>query len=260
MTATIDHAVRPPTGPTPPRLALLTALHPRQHTGLLLATGAVALVAGGAATALWGLELWQAVAGVLLIMAAPAALTWRATAHRYGWPVAVGAAVVSVQGLHTIEHGVQWVQRHILHLSLRDANGLLSPANAEWVHFVWNWALLAAIVLLVVGGMRNVWAWALLIWATAHTLEHTYLLWRFLEANAELRQLGQGQIMAQGLPGIIGRGGWLDLNAGSQLPVFCGLPFVTTTDRLEGHFVWNAGEFGLLIPAVNAFVRRRLSP
>jgi hypothetical protein len=50
------------------------------------------------------------------------------------------------------------LQNHVLGLNLRASNGLLSPANAEWVHFIWNWGVLLAIVALLVSGrLRNVW-------------------------------------------------------------------------------------------------------
>lgn len=259
MTATIDHDELTPATPSrQPRLPLVTVLHPREHTALVVVTGVVALVAAWVSRTVAGWPLWQAVALVLGIMIVPAAVTWRATARRYGLTAAMAAALVTVQGLHSIEHGVQYWQRHVLGLSLRQSNGLLSPANSEWVHFVWNWLVLIAVVTLFVRGMRNVWAVALLVWATAHTLEHTYMWWRFLEVSAELRELGQGQVTAQGLPGIVGRGGWLDLNAGPKLEMICGMPFVTTTDRLEAHFVWNAGEVLLMLPAAHVFLRRKV--
>lgn len=258
MTATIEPAAPAHELQTRPRVPLLTLLHPREHTALVAVTGVVALVAAWIARTIVGWALWQAVALVLVIMLVPAALTWRATARRYGLTAALAGALVTVQGLHSIEHGVQYAQRHLLHLPLRQSNGLLSPANSEWVHFVWNWLVLIAVVALFARGMRGFWAVTLLVWATAHTFEHTYMWWRFLEVGAELRELGQGQVTAQGLPGIVGRGGWLDLNGGPRLELICGMPFLTTTDRLEAHFVWNAGEILLLLPAVHVFLRRRV--
>lgn len=261
MTATINQVPSPPPCPAPEpattRIPLLTLLHPREHTALVIVTGTIALVAAWVSRTVAGWALWKAVALVLVVMVVPASRVWRATARRYGLTAAMAGALVTVQGLHSIEHGWQYVQRHLLHLSLRQSNGLLSPANSEWVHFVWNWLVLIAVVVLMARGMRNFWAIALLIWATAHTIEHTYMWWRFLEVSAELDRLGQGDITAQGLPGIVGRGGWLDLNAGPQLDVICGMPFVTNTDRLEAHFVWNTGEVLLLLPAVHVLLRRR---
>jgi hypothetical protein len=266
MTSTIDTGATdvptaanegPPLGAA--RFPLLTVLHPRRQTALVAVTGTLALVAAWVARTLAGWVLWQAVALVLAVMVVPASITWRATARRYGLTAAIAGALVTVQGLHSIEHGVQWVQRHVMHQPLRLSNGLLSPANSEWVHFVWNWLVLLTVIVLFVRGMRGWWGWAILLFATAHTLEHTYMWVRFLQVSAELRALGQGDITAQGLPGVVGRGGWLDLNAGPRLDVICGMPFVTNADRLDTHFAWNTGEVLLLLPAVHVLLRQRRS-
>lgn len=240
------------------RVPLLTLLHPREHTELVVVTGSIALGAAVVTRGIFGWELWQAVALVLAVMAVPGWLTWRATARRYGATAAIAASVVTVQGLHSIEHATQWVQRHVMHQPLRLSNGLLSPANSEWVHFVWNWLVVVAVVVLFGRGMRSVWGWAVLLWALAHALEHTYMWVRFLQVSAELGELGVGGVTAQGLPGIVGRGGWLDLNAGARLELICGMPFITTADRLDAHFVWNMGEVLLLLPAVHVLLRRRV--
>ncbi len=240
------------------RLPLVTLLHPRQHTELVVVCWSIALGAAVATRMILGWQLWQAVALVLAIMAVPGTITWRATATRYGSNAAVAAALVTVQGLHSIEHGVQWTQRHVLGEPLRLSNGLLSPANSEWVHFVWNWSVVAAVGYLFARGMRGFWGWAALIWATAHALEHTYMWVRFLQVSAELAGLGQGDVTAQGLPGVVGRDGWLDLNAGTRLELICGLPFITTADRLDTHFAWNTGEILLVLPAVHIFLRRHV--
>lgn len=247
-----------PAHPARVRVPLLTLLHPRQHTELVVVAWSLALGAAVATRTILGWQLWQAVALVLVIMAIPGTITWRATAARYGSSAAVAAALVTVQGLHSVEHAVQWIQRHALGEPLRLSNGLLSPANSEWVHFVWNWSVVAAAGFLFLRGMRGFWGWAALIWAIAHALEHTYMWVRFLQVSAELAALGQGDVTAQGLPGIVGRGGWLDLNAGSQFELICGLPFITTADRLDAHFAWNTGEILLLLPAIHVFLRRRV--
>lgn len=237
---------------------ILEVLHPREHTRLVVVTGTLALGGAVIARSGFGWQLWQAVLLVLAVMAVPAAITWRATARRFGTTAAVAGALVTVQGLHTVEHVTQWVQRHVLHEPLRQANGLLSPANSEWVHFVWNWAVLVPIVFLMFRGMRSFWGWALLAWALAHTFEHTYMFWRYLEVRSELRALGFDDVTAQGLPGIVGEGGWLDLNGGPRLQVICGIPGVTTADRVDTHFAWNTGEILLALPAVHLLLRDRV--
>lgn len=271
MTATKHTAVAPPLGPVPTgsvRWPILRLLHPHEHARLIAVTGFVATIGAVGSRAVVGWELWQAVLLVLVVMAVPAALKWRADAHRFGVTATVAGALITVQGLHTVEHLSQWVQRHVLHESLRDSNGLLSPANSEWVHFLWNWSVLIAIVFLVFRGMRGFWGWALLLWAFAHTLEHTYMFIRYLEVLAELRALGFDDVTAQGLPGVVGAGGWIDLNSGRGTSSFCSLilpsvtsvfPSVTSADRVDAHFVWNAGEVLLALPAVHALLRGRVA-
>lgn len=258
MTDTLIRPAMPdPVVPRRVRAPLIALLNPREHTELVVVTGSIAIGAAVVTRGIFGWVLWQAVALVLVVMAVPAWITWRATARRYGLTAAIAASVVTVQGLHTVEHVTQWVQRHVFHEPLRLSNGLLSPANSEWVHFVWNWLVVIAVVVLVARGMRGGWGWAILVWALAHAFEHTYMWVRFLQVGAELRELGVGNVTAQGLPGIVGRGGWLDLNGrGTSLDVVCGLPFLTTADRLDTHVAWNAGEIVLLLPAVHQLLRR----
>jgi hypothetical protein len=94
--------------------------------------------------------------------------------------------LVTAQGLHTIEHLVQWAQYNLLFLTMRQSNGLLSPANAEWVHFTWNWLVLIVVAALMVGGMRGGWMWLLLIVAGFHTIEHSYTFIRYQMILSEL--------------------------------------------------------------------------
>jgi hypothetical protein len=237
-----------------PRFPLLTLLHPREQSGLM----AGALVAG-LLVGWWGLNrldwpLWIATATVLAFVLTSSVLKWQADQRRYG-PTAMGvSALVVLQGFHAIEHIVQWYQYYVLDWSLRASNGLLSPANAEWVHFVWNWMVMLIVILLVWGGMRNRWAWLLLIWGMAHALEHTYMFVRYLEALDQLSQLGITTVTAQGLAGILGRDSWLALSSVTRGTVISRLPGLTTATRLDVHFWWNMGETLWLILAANAFM------
>ena len=163
--------------------------------------------------------------------------------------------LLAAQGFHGIEHMAQWTQYHILNWSARASTGLLSPANAEWVHFVWNWIVLLTVLCLLRGGMRNIWAWLLLAWALAHTLEHTYMFVRYLQVLADLRQMGVTSLTAQGLPGVLGRDGWLARSAATQDTFLCRLPGVTTAIRLDVHFWWNMGEVALLLLAAHRYLR-----
>ncbi|HXV42697.1 MAG TPA: hypothetical protein VEC96_06510 [Anaerolineae bacterium] len=241
------------------RFPLLTLLHPREQSGLMAGALAAGLIVGW-----WGMNrldwpLWIATATVLAFLLTSSVLKWKADKRRYG-PTAMGvSALVVLQGFHAVEHIVQWFQYHTLNWSLRASTGLLSPANAEWVHFIWNWMVVLIVILLVRGGMRNRWAWLLLIWGLAHGLEHTYLFVRYLEMLAELHRLGVTTVTAQGLAGVLGRDGWLALSSVTRGTFIAHLPGLTTATRLDIHFWWNIGETALLILAANTFMRDLLS-
>jgi hypothetical protein len=166
--------------------------------------------------------------------------------------------ILVAQGTHTIEHIVQWIQYYLLNMPARRSTGLLSAANAEWVHFVWNWAVMIVVLGLARGGVRNFWATLLLAVTTAHTLEHTYLFVRHLIVLSELHQMNVFNVTAQGLPGIIGRDGWLARSALTQNTFLCTLPGLTTAMRLDVHFWWNVIEMLLLLGAGAVFLRSRL--
>lgn len=242
-----------------PRFPILEVLHPREHTRLVTISGLIALGGAIISRTVFHWVLWQAVALVLIVMIVPAAIKWRADARRFGVTAAVAGMLVTVQGLHTVEHVTQWVQRHILHEPLRQANGLLSPANTEWVHFIWNWSVMIPIVFLMFRGMGGFWGWALFAWALAHTLEHTYMFVRYIQISRELQALGFGNVTAQGQPGIFGQGGWLDLSGGSGLQFICNIgPGTTTADRVDVHFTWNTGEILLALPAIHQLLRSKV--
>jgi hypothetical protein len=163
------------------------------------------------------------------------------------------------QSLHTIEHVAQWVQYHILGWPLKAASGLISPLNAEIVDFSWNLAVLLVVVWLIVAGLRNPWMWLLLLWAGAHTVEHTYLFITYVQEVQRLTSEGLPLGAAQGLPGFFGRGGWLATNTPATGPVafLCRLaPGLTSAPRLDIHFWWNVGEIGLLLSAAHVSMRQ----
>ncbi len=199
--------------------------------------------------------LWQATAVTLAFMFFALLGKWRDDLRNYG-VIAMGLSILlTAQGFHMVEHLVQWAQYYILNYTMQNSVGLLSPANSEWVHFTWNWSVLILVGTLIALGMRNSWAWALLIYSTAHTSEHTYLFFRFLQMTDRLKVLCGTSIPAQGLPGILGQGGWLaqsDLTRGTFLSR---IPFLTTAIRLDVHFWWNIGETALLLLAAHAFLK-----
>jgi hypothetical protein len=73
---------------------------------------------------------------------------------------------------------------------------------------------------------------------------------------ADLQALGASGVAAQGLPGILGRDGWLATSDLTQNTFLCRLPGLASAARLDVHFWWNVGEIGLLMPAANAYMER----
>jgi len=240
----------------PPRFPVLALLHPRERTSLAVALSAAGVLGWGIAVWLLRVPVWVASAGVLALLLIPGMLKWRDDLRRYGPTVMALSVLLVAQGFHTVEHTSQLIQYHLLKWAPFASTGLISAANAEWIHFAWNWGVVAATAYLLRGGMRNAWAWLLLAWALAHTLEHTYLFVRHLEVLGQLQDLGVTSITAQGLPGVLGRDGWLARSPSTQGTFICRLPGVTTANRLDVHFWWNIGETALLLLAANAFLGR----
>lgn len=243
--------------PRPARFPVLALLDPREHTRAVVATLAVGLVLWGVVVWGVGMPIWGATSIVLGMLLVPGARKWRSDLRRWGATATVLGILLTLQGFHSIEHLAQWVQFHFLHWAPGRSSGLLSAADAEWVHFVWNWGVVAVVAALMSRGMRNAWAWLLLGWATAHALEHAYMLWRYLELLRELEAQGTPHVSAQGLPGVLGRDGLLARGHATHGTVFGMLPAVTTLNRLDIHFWWNTGETLLLLAAGHAYLRRR---
>jgi hypothetical protein len=236
---------------------LLELLNPREQTSTVLILLTLGVVLGSLEMWLFGWPLWGATVTVLVLLLVPGVLKWRADLRRYGLTLMVLSVLLVAQGFHGLEHVAQWFEYHVLRWSARQSGGLISPANAEWIHFIWNWMVVLAVIFVMRGGMRNIWAWLLLIWATAHTLEHTYLFVRYLQVLQELHQMGINTIAAQGLPGILGRDGWLVRSPWTHGTIFARLPGLTTAIRLDVHFWWNVGETALLFLAAHTFLSRR---
>jgi len=163
-------------------------------------------------------------------------------------------ALIALQSFHTVEHVVQVLQFYMFDKVPASSQGLLKALNAEWVHFIWNW--LVFFVFLFIVFKRNsfkrslverIWAFGFIAWALLHSLEHTYLLIRYLNLVTELRSLGLPIYeIAQNLPGILGRDGWLANSDG--FVALCGrIAGLTTLPRVAIHFWWNAGELFLLL-------------
>lgn len=237
-----------------PLLALLRPINPA-GVGWALVVG---IALGATAITLLGWPLWMATTTVLLALLVPGVQQWRAQRRQFGTVAMMLSVLLFMQGFHTVEHLVQLVQYHWLGWSARSSTGLLSAANAEWIHFVWNWFVVCAVSSLVLGGVRNRWIWLLLAWSLLHSLEHTYMFVRYLAVLDELRQLGVTTVTAQGLPGILGRDGWVATSPLTQSLFICRAPGLTTASRIDVHFWWNAGESILLLFAGNAYCARQL--
>lgn len=247
---------------TPPlrfSLPLLTLIDPREQTRTLLLLLGLGVAASAVAMRWWGVPLWVATVAVLLLILTPAVLKWREDLRRFGETAMVMSVLLGMQGFHSVEHAAQLLEYHLLGWPMRAAGGLISPANAEWIHFVWNWIVLIVVAFLVYTGVRNPWAWLLLAWSLAHTVEHTYMFVRYISVLDELSRLGVSNVPAQGLPGILGRDGWLATSAATQGTFLCRLPGVTTLVRLDIHFWWNTGETILMLLAANTYCAQLLS-
>jgi hypothetical protein len=243
------------------RLPVITLLfdNPARVNAAAFASLLVGLLIGWGVYLLFGLPLWLITLIVILALIPAGTLKWRADRERYGATVMVLSIVLVTQGLHTVEHVIQFLQYYVFLLPARQSNGLLSPANSEVVHFLWNWGVLIVVIMLIRGGMRSIWMYLLLAVATAHTFEHSYMFTRFLIVSGDLERLGAVQVTAQGLPGIFGRDGWLarsTLTRGTFLAI---LPGLTTAMRLDVHFWWNALELTLLLTAAHFYLLPILS-
>jgi hypothetical protein len=243
--------------------SLLSLFHPRGQLHLFAGALAAGLLIGWLCVTRLSAPLWAAAVLVLGLLIYPAARKWRADRQRLGTPVMVLSMLLATQGLHTVEHVAQWLQYHVLGWPLKAASGLISPLNAEIVHFSWNVTVLLVVIYMIGAGLRNRWMWLLLLWAAAHTAEHTYLFVAYIQEVRRLASAGLPLAAAQGLPGFFGRGGWLAANAPASGPVafICSLaPGIISAPRLDVHFWWNLGEIGLLLPAAHVSVRRQPKP
>jgi hypothetical protein len=160
--------------------------------------------------------------------------------------------VFIVQGLHTVEHIVQLIQSYRLDYPPVRSLGIVSKLNVEWVHFGWNWIAWLGVVVAWKLGARGASMVVLFAWITAHSLEHSYMLWHYLTVlkhldALKLPPLGSSEV----LPGFFGRDGWLsrELPARREL-----LGPLASAPRVAVHFWWNVGE--VLLMAVALLVTR----
>jgi len=239
--------------------SLLAVFHPRGQLPLFAATAVGGSMLAWLVTSRLSLPLWSAVVIVVAVLCYPAVRKWRLDRQQLGTSGMVLSVLVATQGFHTVEHIAQYVQYHVLGWPAKAAGGLISPLNAEIVHFSWNLAVWIIVLWLLYAGNRNLWMWLLMAWATAHLAEHTYLFVNYVQQIGQLRSSGLPLAAAQGQPSFFGKGGWLAANAPTSGPIayLCSLaPGLTAAPRLDVHFWWNMGEVALLLPAAHYAIRQ----
>jgi hypothetical protein len=239
-------------------LPILALLNPHQLTPAVILSIVLGVALAWVVTGIFQQPLWVATLIVLLSMLPVGIFKWRADLRSYGKTAMIISIILAAQGTHTIEHVVQWIQYYLLLLPARQSVGLLSPANSEWVHFIWNWLVLIVVLVLIKGGLRNFFAFLLLGVAIAHTAEHTYMFIRYQIVLNQLAILCVTGVTGQGLPGILGRDGLLarsDLTRGTLLGT---LPGLTTAMRLDVHFWWNMLEMSLMLVASHIFLKQTI--
>jgi hypothetical protein len=171
---------------------------------------------GGLAFAqLQGWPLWAAGLAAVLpwlpLFAADVARTYR----RYQLLALFYALVVTQTG-HLLEHVAQMVQLHALGLTGAAARGVFGALDLEWVHFVWNTWVIAAVAVLLLRFGANRWLWLAALLAGWHEAEHVYILSVYLATGVA------------GAPGLLAHGGAL----GGGLPL----------SRPDLHFLYNLAE------------------
>ncbi len=242
------------------RATLFTLIDPRRRTRPLLFALIFGFLLGGLLMVTAGMPLSGATLLTLGLLAYPACLKWRDDLTRWGAPLTALSVLLALQGFHTVEHIAQYVQFHYLKWPGKAAGGLLAAANVETVHFVWNWAVCLTVLWVVKQGLRHPWGYLLFAWSFAHSLEHTYLFIRYLDAVLVLWSQDVSLAFAQGLPGILGRHGWLETSGWQYAPTafLCQLaPPLVAAPRISVHFWWNIGEVVLLLPFAHAVMRRQ---
>ena len=197
----------------------------RRYLQLALAGSVIA--AAVAVLQSWPLWLGVSVALALWTPVFTMEVAW--TREHYGW-LALFYGLAVLQGAHMVEHVVQMVQIHVLHLTGTAARGVFGALDIEWVHFIWNTLVFVALALLVWRFPRNPLLWVTLAIATWHQVEHSYILSVYLRTGVS------------GTPGLLSKGGAL----GGGLPL----------TRPDLHFFYNLLETATLFGAFGHQLRR----
>lgn len=151
--------------------------------------------------------------------------------RRFDWvtvPRAFFALLLVAQAGHLVEHIVQVTQLYVWGVPKQHAHGIVGALDIEWVHFAWNFLVLAAVILVAGWFRASPWILGALVLASWHQIEHTYILMVYLTTGVS------------GTPGFLARGG--TIAGGLPLP------------RPVLHFVYNIVE---MVPLVIGFITTR---
>jgi hypothetical protein len=148
------------------------------------------------------------------------------TYQRYQWLALFYALVVTQTG-HFLEHVAQMIQLHLLGLTGAGARGVFGALDIEWVHFIWNTWVIAAVLTLLWRYRANRWLWLTAVLSGWHELEHLWIFSVYLTTGVS------------GTPGLLSQGGAL----GGGLPIA----------RADLHFFYNLVE---TLPLALAFFQQ----
>src|SRR2546422_9370465 len=119
--------------------------------------------------------------------------------------------LVFAQSAHLLEHVAQIFQIHVLGLAGPDARGIVGQLDVEWVHFIWNGAVVVTLGALLLHDRSNRWLVLATAFASWHLVEHDFIMRTFLATGIP------------GSPGLLATGG---LIAGGLPPSPPDLPFL----------------------------------
>lgn len=217
---------------------------PRLYTRLLLTCLAGALALALLARIVFQMPISVVAIGAVVALLPYMLLKFRADSGSFGFSFALLQLLVVAQLGHFVEHSAQVYQIHVLGWPPKAAGGIISELNSEIVHFIWNIGVVGISCWLFVLGVRGKLMLLNIGWALLHTGEHIYMLRNYLLSGG-----------VQGLPGILGKGGWLNQASITQNSFLCTLPIATTWIRPDIHFLWNLVEVALLLLAFAVYVR-----
>ena len=217
---------------------------PRLYTRLLITCLVGALALALPARLVFQMPVSMVAVGAVLALLPYLLVKFRADSSSFGFTFALLQLLVIAQLGHFVEHSVQVYQIHVLGWPPKLAGGIISELNSEIVHFIWNISVVGVSCWLFALGVRGRLMLLNIGWALLHTGEHIYMLRNYILSGG-----------VQGLPGILGKGGWLNQAPITQSSFICTLPVATTWIRPDIHFLWNLVEVVLLLLAFAVYVR-----